>query len=279
MSLFSVARQTIRKPFFKPAFPAISRAMHIQSIPMWEGSGNNYAYLVVDDNSKDAVVIDPANPSEVLPVLKKQVDSGAINLKNIINTHHHHDHAGGNVEMLKTYPLPIIGGKDCTKVTKTPAHGETFNVGSIKVKALHTPCHTQDSICYLFEDGEDKAVFTGDTLFIGGCGRFFEGTAEEMHKALNKTLAALPDETKVYPGHEYTKGNVKFGIQVLQSEPVKKLEAFANANKQTQGKFTIGDEKLHNVFMRLDDPTVQKATGKTSPVDVMAALREMKNNS
>ncbi|THZ04805.1 Metallo-hydrolase/oxidoreductase, partial [Aureobasidium pullulans] len=215
----------------------------------------------------------------VLPVLKKQVDSGAINLKNIINTHHHHDHAGGNVEMLKTYPLPIIGGKDCTKVTKTPAHGETFNVGSIKVKALHTPCHTQDSICYLFEDGEDKAVFTGDTLFIGGCGRFFEGTAEEMHKALSKTLAALPDETKVYPGHEYTKGNVKFGIQVLQSEPVKKLEAFANANKQTQGKFTIGDEKLHNVFMRLDDPTVQKATGKTSPVDVMAALREMKNNS
>ncbi|THV80611.1 Metallo-hydrolase/oxidoreductase [Aureobasidium pullulans] len=279
MSLFSVARQTTRKPFFKPAFPAISRAMHIQSIPMWEGSGNNYAYLVVDDNSKDAVIIDPANPSEVLPVLKKQVDSGAINLKNIINTHHHHDHAGGNVEMLKTYPLPIIGGKDCTKVTKTPAHGETFNVGSIKVKALHTPCHTQDSICYLFEDGEDKAVFTGDTLFIGGCGRFFEGTAEEMHKALNKTLAALPDETKVYPGHEYTKGNVKFGIQVLQSEPVKKLEAFANANKQTQGKFTIGDEKLHNVFMRLDDPTVQKATGKTSPVDVMAALREMKNNS
>ncbi|KAK6006347.1 hypothetical protein QM012_006757 [Aureobasidium pullulans] len=279
MSLFTLARQTIRKPIFKPALPIISRAMHIQSIPMWEGSGNNYAYLVVDDKSKDAVIIDPANPPEVLPVLKKQVDSGAINLKSIINTHHHHDHAGGNVEMLKTYSLPIIGGKDCSKVTKTPAHGETFNVGDIKVKALHTPCHTQDSICYLFEDGNDKAVFTGDTLFIGGCGRFFEGTAEEMHKALNETLTALPDDTKVYPGHEYTKGNVKFGIQVMQSEPIKKLEAFANANKQTQGKFTIGDEKLHNVFMRLDDPTVQKATGKTSPVDVMAALREMKNKS
>ncbi|KAG9757499.1 hypothetical protein KCU73_g4376, partial [Aureobasidium melanogenum] len=100
-----------------------------------------------------------------------------------------------------------------------------------------------------------------------------------MHKALNETLAALPDDTKVYPGHEYTKGNVKFGIQVMQSEPIKKLEAFANANKQTQGKFTIGDEKLHNVFMRLDDPTVQKATGKNSPIDVMAALREMKNKS
>lgn len=185
-------------------------------------------------------------------------------------------------------------------MTKTPSHGETFTIGdSIKVKALHTPCHTQDSICYLFEDGSDKAVFTGDTLFIGGCGRFFEGTPEEMHKALNETLAALPDDTKVYvcsllalgmyvglntdkkfqPGHEYTKANVKFGVKVIQSEPVKKLEAFANKNKQTQGKFTIGDEKLHNVFMRLDDPAVQKATGKTNPVDVMGALREMKNKS
>ncbi|GAB7352527.1 hypothetical protein MBLNU459_g2921t1 [Dothideomycetes sp. NU459] len=269
--------------------------MHIQSIPMWEGSGNNYAYLVVDDKSKDAVIIDPANPPEVLPVLEEKTDSGAINLKQIINTHHHHDHAGGNTKILQAYPLPIIGGKDCTKVTKTPAHGETFTIGeSIKVTALHTPCHTQDSICYLFEDGKDKAVFTGDTLFIGGCGRFFEGTAEEMHKALNETLGALPDDTKVYksslgmhtdergsaqPGHEYTKANVKFGIKVIQSEPIKKLEAFADQNKQTQGKFTIGDEKLHNVFMRLDDPTVQKATGKTKPVDVMAALREMKNNS
>ncbi|KAL9080387.1 MAG: hypothetical protein Q9157_000843 [Trypethelium eluteriae] len=70
---------------------------------------------------------------------------------------------------LKHYSLPVIGGKDCDKVTKTPNHGETFSVGDkIKVKALHTPCHTQDSICYFFEDGNDRAVFTGDTLFIGG---------------------------------------------------------------------------------------------------------------
>ncbi|KAI7537080.1 P-loop containing nucleoside triphosphate hydrolase protein [Hortaea werneckii] len=218
---------------------------------MWEGSGNNYAYIVTDDKTKDAVVIDPANPSEVLPTLKKTIDSG-VNLKSIINTHHHHDHAGGNAEMLQSYPLPIIGGKDCSKVSKTPAHNEEFSVGNIKVKALHTPCHTQDSICFFFEDGNERAVFTGDTLFIGGCGRFFEGTPEEMDKALNQTLAALPDDTKVYPGHEYTKGNVKFGIKVMQSEPIKKLEAFVNANKQTQGKFTIGDEKEHNVFMKLD---------------------------
>ncbi|KXL48305.1 MAG: hypothetical protein FE78DRAFT_77359 [Acidomyces sp. 'richmondensis'] len=252
--------------------------MHIESIPMWEGTGNNYAYLVIDDKTKDAVIVDPAHPPEVLPHLKKAIDGG-VKLTSIINTHHHHDHAGGNAEILRTYRVPVIGGKDCDQVTKTPKHNEEFMVGQgIKVKALHTPCHTQDSICYLFQDGNDRAVFTGDTLFIGGCGRFFEGTPEQMDKALNETLGTLPDDTKVYPGHEYTKGNVKFGIKVTQSEPMKKLESFAMNNKQTQGKFTIGDEKAHNVFMRLDDPVVQKFTGKTDRVDVMGALREAKNS-
>ncbi|KAL8970283.1 MAG: hypothetical protein Q9183_001599 [Haloplaca sp. 2 TL-2023] len=221
------------------------------------GSSNNYAYLVTDESSKDAVIIDPANPPEVAPVLKDVIDSGKINLTAIRS-------------QFKDLNLPVIGGKDCEGVTRTPQHEETFKIGQkVSVKALHTPCHTQDSICWLMEDGDEKVVFTGDTLFIGGCGRFFEGTPAEMHTALNKTLAALPDHTKVYPGHEYTKQNVKFLTTVLQTEPVKRLQAFAENNQQTQGKFTIGDEK---------DPTVQKATGKTDPVDVVGKLREMKNN-
>jgi len=230
---------------------------------------------------KKAVIIDPAYTDEVIPTLKKAKDNG-IKIINIVNTHHHGDHAGGNEKIIEAFPsdnLTVIGGKECLKVKHVPEHGETFTIGdNIKVTAYHTPCHTQDSICYLFEDGSDRAVFTGDTLFIGGCGRFFEGSAAEMDKALNQTLAALPDDTKVYPGHEYTKGNIKFGIKVLQSEAVKKLEAFASANKETQGKFTIGDEKKHNVFMRLEDPEVQKFTGKTERVEVMAALREAKNS-
>ncbi|KAI1805475.1 Las1-domain-containing protein [Daldinia bambusicola] len=260
---------------------AIARKMHIQSIPMWTGTSDNYAYLLVDDKSKDAVIIDPAHPEEVTPVLKKAIQDGKINLTAIVNTHHHWDHAGGNDQLrndLGNPNLPIIGGKDCQSVTQTPDNGKEFKIGNIDVKGLYTPCHTQDSICWYVKDGDDKAVFTGDTLFHGGCGRFFEGTAAEMHTALNKTLASLPDDTKVYPGHEYTKSNVKFGISVLQSEAVKKLQAFADSNKETQGKFTIGDEKLHNVFMRVEDPEVQKATGKTDPVEVMDKLRTMKNN-
>ncbi|RMJ24764.1 Hydroxyacylglutathione hydrolase [Aspergillus sp. HF37] len=243
------------------------------------GKGNNYAYLVTDEPTKHAVVIDPANPPEVAPEVNSQIRAGKINLAAIVNTHHHWDHAGGNKDMLQQFgQLPIIGGKNCESVTKTPQHGESFKIGDrISVKALHTPCHTQDSVCYFMEDGDQRVVFTGDTLFIGGCGRFFEGNAQEMHKALNETLAALPDDTRVYPGHEYTKGNVKFCAAVSQSEPIKKLQAFAEKNQQTQGKFTIGDEKLHNVFMRVNDPEIQKVAGKTSPVEVMAKLREMKN--
>ncbi|KAI1377414.1 Las1-domain-containing protein [Hypoxylon crocopeplum] len=260
---------------------AFTRAMHIQSIPMWTGTSDNYAYLLVDDKSKDAVIIDPANPDEVAPVLKQAIQGGKINLTAIVNTHHHWDHAGGNIKLrsaLGTPNLPIIGGKDCQEVTQTPANGEGFKLGSIAIKGLYTPCHTQDSICWFAQDGDDKVVFTGDTLFHGGCGRFFEGNAEEMHTALNETLASLPDDTTVYPGHEYTKSNVKFGISVLQSEAIKKLQSFAENNQETQGKFTIGDEKLHNVFMRVEDPEVQKATGKTDPIEVMAELRTMKNN-
>ncbi|KAH6845460.1 Las1-like-domain-containing protein [Chaetomium sp. MPI-CAGE-AT-0009] len=288
MSAFTAARRLFQ-PRYRfnslTASPATVRTMHIQTIPMWTGKSDNYAYLVVDDKSKEAVIIDPAHPAEVAPVLKKAIQNGAIKLSAIINTHHHWDHAGGNEELLSELgqPLEIIGGKDCKKVTKTPAHGTTFNIGDIVVKALHTPCHTQDSICFFMQDGDDKVVFTGDTLFHGGewlpcCGRFFEGNGEEMHKALNVTLGSLPDDTRVFPGHEYTGANAKFGVSVLPSGPVKALESFAKDNKETQGKFTIGDEKKHNVFMRPQDPEIQKATGETDPIAIMTKLREMKNN-
>lgn len=147
-------------------------------------------------------------------------------------------------EELGLHDLPIIAGKDSEGVTQTPADGSGFKIGSIAVKGLYTPCHTQDSICWFMEDGADKVVFTGDTLFHAGCGKFFEGSAGEMHAALNKTLAALPDDTRVFPGHEYTKSNVKFAASVLQNEALQKLQDFAESNRETQGKFTIGDEKV-----------------------------------
>ena len=209
------------------------------------GSHDNYAYVLVDDKTKDAMVIDPAHPPEVLPVLRQLIAAGEINLKAIINTHHHQDHAGGNTELLSAFPgLPVIGGANCAAKTTTPANNSTFKIGDITVTALYTPCHTQDSISYFAQDGADHAVFTGDTLFIAGCGRFFEGSAAEMHTALNTTLAALPDDTIVYPGHEYTKSNARFGQSILDDAPVQRLLKFCDENTETQGQFTIGDEKV-----------------------------------
>ncbi|VTT68517.1 unnamed protein product [Fusarium fujikuroi] len=172
--------------------------MFIQPIPMWWGSNDNWAYLVVDDESRDALIIDPANPED------------------------HWDHAGGNEEIV----TPNLTLSEARTVKE-----------SRKLQVM-------DSICFFFQDGDQRAVFTGDTLFTGGCGRFFEGTAEEMHVALNKHLASLPDDTVVFPGHEYTGSNAKFAISVSHSEPVQQLLSFSDANPVTVGKYTIGHEKV-----------------------------------
>lgn len=124
----------------------------------------------------------------------------------------------------------------------------------------------------------ERVVFTGDTLFIGGCGKFFEGSAEEMESALNKVLAGLPDDTKVYPGHEYTKNNVKFLVTVDKGSEVKKLQELVDREKETQGKSTIGEEKRWNAFMKTASKEMQEVTGEKEPSKVMGRLREMKNS-
>jgi hydroxyacylglutathione hydrolase len=173
----------------------------------------------------------------------------------------------------------VYGGSDqIPALTKLVKDNDEFTVGdNIRVRYAHslrlvsmslsnfnrclaTPCHTQDSICYHVTDPTDKhpgGVFTGDTLFIGGCGRFFEGTAPEMDRAL-KYLATLPDETVVFNGHEYTKGNWAFGKSIEpDTEGMKKLEKLVKENPSTTGLTTIGDEKTWNVFMRLGSEVVR----------------------
>ena len=128
-------------------------------------------------------------------------------------------------------------------------------------RCLATPCHTQDSICYHVTDAIKKenpgGVFTGDTLFIAGCGRFFEGTSEEMDAALTY-LGTLPNETVVYNGHEYTSGNVAFAKTIEpDNKDIERLSQLVKENKATTGLTSIGDEKKWNVFMRLENETVR----------------------
>lgn len=129
------------------------------------------------------------------------------------------------------------------------------------LRCFATPCHTQDSICYYVTDEVNKnhpgGVFTGDTLFIAGCGRFFEGVGSEMHAALSY-LGTLPDETVVYNGHEYTSASLRFGQHIDPGNPdLKRLAEIVEKNEQTTGLTTIADEKKWNVFMRLDSEVVR----------------------
>lgn len=245
---------------------------------------DNYMHLVEDKSTGEAAIVDPVNPDEVVSAIGKS----GVKLTTILTTHHHWDHAGGNEQLLLMYPelnLKVCGGDDRVhslncKVT----HNQEFKLGALSVRCLETPCHTSGHICYYItsQDQSSKAVFTGDTLFVAGCGKFFEGTAEQMYHALHEVLASLPPDTHVFCGHEYTLSNLKFAQQV---EP--ENTAITDMIKWTQERrdkdlpsfpSTISQEMTFNPFMRVKEPTVQSYTGKSDVIGVMAELREKKNS-
>jgi len=244
---------------------------------------DNYAYLLIDEPTKKAAAIDPFDVSKV----SAAADAHGVEIIAGITTHHHFDHSGGNKAFASKYPnATIYGGSDKTPaLTKLLHDKDEFSIGDhVHVRCLATPCHTQDSICYYVTDTKAKTlpggVFTGDTLFIAGCGRFFEGVASEMISALNY-LGTLPDQTIVYNGHEYTAGSLAFGKHIDPANPdIARLSDIVQKNKITTGLTTIGDEKRWNVFMRLDSEAVRRATGSepdTPESAIISALREQKN--
>ncbi|XP_029669485.1 hydroxyacylglutathione hydrolase, mitochondrial-like isoform X3 [Formica exsecta] len=252
--------------------------MKIQILPALQ---DNYMYLIIDEATQEAAVVDPVDPETVATA----VQQNNIKLTKVLTTHHHWDHAGGNAKLLKSFTdLSIYGGDDRIEaINHKVTHNDTFNIGNLSVKCLATPCHTRGHICY-YVTGEEHlpSVFTGDTLFAGGCGRFFEGTADQMYKALIEILGSLPEETKVYCGHEYTSNNLKFGLHV---EPENKaIQEKLNwshtqrANNLPTVPSTIKDEKLTNPFMRVHEPTVMKHAQQNDPIQTMSYLRREKDS-
>jgi len=252
--------------------------MKVVPVPVRE---DNYAYLLVDERCNKAAAVDPYDVPKVAGAAEKL----GVSIIAAITTHHHIDHSGGNEAFAAKYPgVPIYGGSNkVTALTKLVKDKDEFVIGdNIQVRCLATPCHTQDSICYYITNLSNKSqaggVFTGDTLFQGGCGRFFEGDGKQMHAALSY-LGTLPDETVVYNGHEYTAGSAAFGKSIDPSNAdIARLGKLVEENKITTGLSTIGDEKEWNVFMRLDSEAVKNATGVSTAPDVMDKLRELKNS-
>ncbi|XP_018570449.1 hydroxyacylglutathione hydrolase, mitochondrial isoform X2 [Anoplophora glabripennis] len=243
---------------------------------------DNYMYLISDENTKQAAIVDPVEPDTVLQAVKSE----GVNLTKVLTTHHHWDHAGGNEELVKKSPnaLQVFGGdKRIGALTNEVKNGDKFSIGDINVECLYTPCHTTGHICYyLTAPGQPPAVFTGDTLFIGGCGRFFEGTAEQMYSALVEKLGNLPDNTRVFCGHEYTLQNLKFAryVEKENQEILKKITWADERRKQGLPTVpsTIGEEKKFNPFMRVMMGAVQSHASCSDPISTMQSIRREKDN-
>jgi hydroxyacylglutathione hydrolase len=236
---------------------------------------DNFAYLVIDDDGRCAVV----DPGEAAPI-EVALTRERAELAAVWATHHHPDHVGGIGELLakRTGIEVVIGVKDAPRtphVTRTVDDGDEVVLGSLRARCIHNPGHTIGAITFVV----NGCAFTGDTLFGGGCGRMFEGDAATMHASLMR-LAALPPETKVYFGHEYTASNLRFAAAVEPGNPAVSGRASSLGTPSTPS--TIADERATNPFLRAAEPAViaaAKARGaEGDPVSVFGAIRGWKDN-
>lgn len=256
--------------------------MELHLVPAFS---DNYIYLLRDPSSgagQDKVgVVDPGDAAPVIEAL----DRRGWTLTHIFNTHHHNDHVGGNHTLKARGNATVIGARaDAARIPDMETglgEGETISFGSQTARVLFVPGHTSGHIAFWFP--EAKAVFCGDTLFALGCGRLFEGTPAQMWSSLQK-LRDLPDDTRVYCGHEYTLSNARFALTVEPGNRDLQARAAAVAALRERGEptipTTIGEEKRTNPFLRADRPELQAAIGMAGadPVEVFAEIRRRKDN-
>ena len=228
---------------------------------------DNYSYLLINEKNQNACVIDPSEAKPIIDFVEKK----NISLKFILNTHHHHDHVGGNNELKKKYGAKIVGFKN--DKDRIPAidifveNNQTWMAEDFETKVIHIPGHTSGHICFYFS--KDKIAFTGDTLFSLGCGRIFEGTYEQMFSSLNK-LKKLPIDTKIYCGHEYTLKNSMFCSQHEKNNKNLEKKIFEIKDKLKNNlptiPSTIGEELACNIFLRAKN------------LEDFSKLRDLKDN-
>ena len=246
---------------------------------------DNYVWTL--RNKTHAAVVDPGEAKPVLDYLGAE----KLQLAAILATHHHADHVGGIAELQRhSVPggVPVYGprGEPIATLTQPVGGGDTVSIPQLGVSfdVLDIPGHTRAHIAY-YGAG---SLFCGDTLFACGCGRLFEGTAEQMYASLGK-LASLPDDTKVYCGHEYTLANIGFAKTVEPGNDALRRREVRDRKLREAGRptlpSTIGEEKATNPFLRAREPAVVDSVNKylglrvSDPVRVFAAIRDWKNKS
>jgi hydroxyacylglutathione hydrolase len=248
----------------------------IRQIPVLR---DNYVYLLRDEASGATGVVDPSVAEPVLAVLAET----GWRLTHILNTHHHPDHTGGNLEIKRATGAIVVGPRAdrdrIPGIDVAVADGERYALGTEAAEVFDVPGHTRGHIAYWFKDSH--ALFCGDTLFLMGCGRLFEGTPEQMWRSLSK-LRRLPGETRVYCGHEYTQANARFALTVEPQNAAlvaraRRVDAL-RAEGQSTVPGTMADELATNPFLRADHPALQEAAGAPGdPVATFAAIRRRKD--
>ena len=241
---------------------------------------DNYIWALHDDRS--AVVVDPGDAAPVEAFLKER----NLELVAVLATHHHGDHVGGIASLVASRMIPVYGPKKeniLTLTHKLEDGDEALIPLGLAFDVLDIPGHTAGHIAY---HGHGM-LFCGDTLFACGCGRLFEGTPEQMVRSLAK-LAALPDETLVYCGHEYTMANIRFALTVESKSPALREREVTERHKRGRGEptlpSTIGLERRTNPFLRYREPSVIAAASQHAgrelkdPIETFTVIREWKNN-
>jgi len=241
---------------------------------------DNYIYILHDPVSAQTAVVDPAISEPVLAILAEK----GWQLNYILNTHHHWDHIGANLELQKISNCKILGAHaDSSRIPGidiTLNHGDTIKLGDELATVLATPGHTLGHMVYHFADSQ--ALFCGDTLFSMGCGRLFEGSAEQMWQSLQQ-IKQLPAQTRLYCAHEYTQANGKFAL-TLEPENLQlqhRVQQVDTLRKQQNPTVpsTLEQELASNPFLRENSPAIQQAihmTGQT-PAAVFAKIRQLKD--
>ncbi len=252
--------------------------MEVIQVPALE---DNYIYILADPQSKQAVVIDPgAGP----PAVKALKEHGLTPVA-ILNTHHHWDHTGGNGYVLDRYPGLIVyaGKKDqghIDRMTHGVDEGDALALLGAQAQVFALPGHTAGHVGYYFE--HEDLLFCGDTLFVAGCGRVFDGTVDDLYHSLQRLLL-LPDDTRIYCGHEYTEQNLRFALSVQASHDGVRNAYFKVQGMRAQGQATVpellGQDKTINPFLRVHDPDLQKALALegADPLEVFRELRWRKD--
>ena len=225
--------------------------MRVEVIPCLQ---DNYSYLIIDKSNNSACVVDPSEAKPIMNFIEKE----NINLKYILNTHHHFDHVGGNKNLKKKYNSVVIGYKDdanrIPEIDILLEDNQIWKADNFEAKIMHIPGHTTGHICYHFF--KEKLIFTGDTLFSLGCGKLFEGTYQDMFSSLKK-IKKLSQDTKIYCGHEYTLQNSKFCIE-YDPENTKLKNKITEIKKKLENNLptipsTLKDENECNIFLRAKD--------------------------